>query len=108
MLTFLIGILFAFLILLLLSIMSVLRTLLKIDEISLMPIRYLWSLLTLILTIILIVIGMWLVLDILKIHFNINTDEMNFFYILAGFLVGYVPSALLLNKLVTLIKKHIA
>lgn len=107
MLTFCIGVLFAFLILFLLSIMSVLRALFRIDQITFMPIRYLWLLLTLVMTIILIVIGMWLVLDILKIHFNVNTDEMNFFYILLGFLVGYMPSALLLNKVVSSIKQRI-
>lgn len=107
MLTFCIGVMFAFLILFLLSAMRVLRALLRIDQIPYMPIRYLWLLLTSIMTILLIVIGMWLVLDLLKLRFDIDTDKMSFFYILLGFLVGYMPAALLLNKLVTRIKQHI-
>ena len=107
MLAFLIGVLFAFLFVFLLSIMSILRLVFKIDQINILPLRYLWTLCTLVISIILIIIGMWFILDILKIHFNINTDSLNFLYILFGFLLGYIPFSSLFNKIIQTINNSL-
>lgn len=107
MLAFLIGVLFAFLFVFLLSIMSILRLVFKIDQINILPLRYLWTLCTLVISIILIIIGMWFILDILKIHFNINTDSLKFLYILFGFLLGYIPFSSLFNKIIQTINNSL-
>lgn len=107
MLAFLIGIILALLGTFSLFIMNVIGLLLKLDRISVTPIRYLCSTTLVFIHVILTIIGVWFLLDLLTTYFNINTNEMQSWHVVVGIIIGFIPAIFILSKSVNKFRNYI-
>lgn len=100
MLAFIIGVILALLGTFSLFIMNVIGILLKLDQLTSTPIRYICSTILVFIHVILTIIGVWFLLDIVTTYFNINTNEMRSGPVVLGIIIGFIPCIFVLSKAV--------